>query len=124
MQQHVCGVQADAGYQNRSDGHDGDRLAGRELHANQRSLVATEQPVDAREYDRIDVEGITRKIRDVFDAAGVRRVEAVVHAGRESQCHITTALERRCPLTGAEQLVDPVWRSLCLVESSRDSASK
>ena len=70
--------------------------AGRQARAQHGALVLAEQPLDALERDRVDVPGVAGDVGDLLDAAVVRRVEAVVHAGRQPQRHVAAvAVEAR-----------------------------
>src|SRR6202165_1066133 len=89
VQQDVEKMQTDAGDQNRGHWHQGNHDAGGAEHrGNDRALVLAEQFRNAVERDRIDIPRIAGNIGDHVDGAVVRRVEAVVHAGCQSQRNV------------------------------------
>ncbi len=46
------------------------------------ALILAEQLLDAFERDRIDVPGVARNVGHLLDAAVMRRMKTMVHAGR------------------------------------------
>ena len=117
VEQHVETTQAYAGDKDGGDRDQGHRMAaGREPGAHDGAFVLAEQPLDPPERDRIDVPGIARHVDDAFDAAVVRRVEAVIHARGEPQRDITAVAVRVHEVALGQEFAERVRKSLGLVE--------
>jgi len=98
-------VQADAGHENRRDRNQRHRVAARrEPQAQHRALVAAEQLVDTPQRHRVDVPQFAGVVGDRFEAAIVRRVEAVIHAGGQPQRRIATVPVQVDEVRVAEQV--------------------
>ena len=87
---------------------------GGQLRLQHRALVLAEQLLDALERDRIDVPGIAGDVGHLLDAAVVRRVEAVVHAGRQAQRDVAAVAIGVHEVGIAEQILQRVGKSLGL----------
>ena len=115
VQQHVEKMQADAGDQHRCDGYQGNEMsAGIQSGADHRALVLAEQFLDALQGDRVDVPGVARDVGDLHDRAVVRRVKAVVHAGRNSQRDVAAVAVALDEFGIAEQVEQGVGKAFGL----------
>ena len=90
VQQHVEEVQPDARDQDRRDRHQRDRAGPCAPGASRRTARSFLQNSFSTRLtrDRVGVPGVAGDVGDLLDAAVVRRVEAVVHAGRQPQRHV------------------------------------
>ena len=108
-------MQAYAGDENRGHRHQGNHDAGRvERRANDRTLVLVEQLGNAVERDRIDVPGVAGNVGDLVDGAVVRRMESVVHAGRQPQRNVLAIVIELDELRVDQQILQCVGKSLGL----------
>jgi glycosyltransferase involved in cell wall biosynthesis len=115
VQQHVHEVQPDAGHQHGRHGHERDRVAGPvQPRAQHRPFVPAKQPLHAAQRDRIHVPGVAGHVRDLVDAAVVRRVEPVIHAGLDAQRHVAAVAKGLRQRVVDEQVAQGVRKTLRL----------
>ncbi len=115
VQQDVQKMQADAGDENRGNRHQGNHDPGRaEYRANDCALVLAEQLGNAVERDRIDVPRVAGNVGDLVDGAVVRRMKAMVHAGRQPQRDVLAIAIEFDELRVDQQILQRVRRSLGL----------
>src|SRR5262249_48127904 len=108
-------MQADTGDEDRGHGHQGNYDTGGAEHgANDRALVLAEQLGDALERNRIDVPCVAGNVGDLVDDAVVRRMETVVHAGRQPQRSVLAIAIELDELRVDQQILQCVGKSFGL----------
>jgi glycosyltransferase involved in cell wall biosynthesis len=114
MQAHVEEMQPDARHEDGRDRHERERHAVREPSTQHRAFVLAEQAIDAPERDRVHVPGLAFDVAHLLDAAVMRRMKAVIHAGTQPQGYVDAVAEGTRELVVVDQLRQRVGEPLGL----------
>ena len=115
IQSHVQEVEADAGDKNCRHRHHRQRLrAVVEARLDDDPLVPTVEPLDFAQCNRIDIPCVARNIGDAADATVRWRVEAVIHARRQTQRDISSITVSFDQTAIAQQVFQPVRKTFRL----------
>jgi hypothetical protein len=125
VQNPVQDMEPDARHQDGGDRHQGDGFAALEPGPDHRALVLAEQPFNSFQRDRIHVPGVAADEVDLLDPAIVRRVKAVIHAGRQPQGGKAAIAMRRHQFGIAKQVQQLIAGALDLKQLGvRDGAER